>query len=89
MRAIGFLRSTSRAASEYVVAAFREGLKEAGFDEDRNVVIEFRYADDQIDRLPPLVAEDPLARGSDRRKCRCGTRANGDNNGNDGRGRYS
>jgi len=57
MRAIGFLRSTSRAASEYVVAAFREGLKEAGFDEDRNVVIEFRYADDQIDRLPPLVAE--------------------------------
>ena len=37
--------------------AFRQGLKEAGFIEGQNVSIEYRYADNHIDRVPALVAE--------------------------------
>jgi len=39
------------------VAAFRQGLKEAGFIEGQNVAIEYRSAEDQPHRLPALVAE--------------------------------
>jgi len=54
---IGFLRSTSLADSTQFIAAFRQGLKETGFIEGENVAIEYRYADNQHDRLPGLVAE--------------------------------
>jgi putative ABC transport system substrate-binding protein len=57
MPVIGFLRSTSLAASTHNLAAFRQGLKGAGFGEGENVAIEARYADNQIDKLPELVAE--------------------------------
>ena len=57
MPVIGFLRSTSPADSTRLVTAFRQGLKEAGFVEGQNVVIEYRYADNQVDRLPALVAD--------------------------------
>jgi putative ABC transport system substrate-binding protein len=57
MPVIGFLRSTSLAASAHLVTAFREGLKEAGFFEGQNVAIEYRSAEDRSDRLPALVAE--------------------------------
>jgi putative ABC transport system substrate-binding protein len=54
---IGFLRSTSLTASRHVIPAFHQGLKEAGFIERQNVVVEYRYADNQIDRLPGLATE--------------------------------
>ena len=57
MPVIGFLRSTSLAASTHLVTAFRQGLKEAGFVEGQNVAIEFRSAEDHNDRLPALVAD--------------------------------
>ena len=57
MPVIGFLRTTSAADSTYLVTAFRQGLKETGFVERQNVAIEYRYADNQVDRLPALVAE--------------------------------
>jgi putative ABC transport system substrate-binding protein len=57
MPVIGFLRSTSLAPFENLVSAFGQGLKEAGFVEQQNVAIEYRYADNQVDRLPALVAD--------------------------------
>jgi putative tryptophan/tyrosine transport system substrate-binding protein len=57
MPVIGFLRDTSLANSTHLVAAFRQGLKETGFIEGRNVVVEYRSAEDQADRLPALVVD--------------------------------
>ena len=54
---IGFVRSTPRASFDNLVVAFRQGLKEAGLVEGQSVKIEYRYADNQIDRLPALVAD--------------------------------
>jgi len=54
---IGFLRSTSLAVSTPMVMGFHQGLTAAGFTEGQNVAIEYRYADNQPDRLPGLVAE--------------------------------
>src|SRR5262245_44708853 len=54
---IGFLRSTSLAFSAPLVAAFRQGLTAAGFNEGQNVAVEYRFADNQLGRLPGLVDE--------------------------------
>jgi putative tryptophan/tyrosine transport system substrate-binding protein len=54
---IGFLRSASLANAGPLVTAFRQGLKEAGYVEGQNVVIEFRSAEGHNDELPKLVAE--------------------------------
>jgi hypothetical protein len=54
---VGFLRSASLAPFQNLVVAFGQGLKEAGFVAGENVAIEYRYADNQIDRLPALVAD--------------------------------
>jgi putative ABC transport system substrate-binding protein len=54
---IGFLRSASLTDAGHLVAAFRQGLKEAGFIEGQSVAIEYRSAEDQVHRLPALVAD--------------------------------
>ena len=54
---VGFLGSRSPGDSANLVAAFRAGLGESGFFEDRNVTIEFRWAEGHYDRLAPLAAD--------------------------------
>ena len=57
MPVIGFLRSTSRVSSARLVTAFLRGLKETGYTEGQNVMIEYRWADNQPDRLPALAGD--------------------------------
>src|SRR5262245_3949554 len=57
MPVIGFLRDAPLADATHLVASFRQGLKEAGFIEGQNVLIEYRSAEDQAHRLPALVAD--------------------------------
>src|SRR6266566_864006 len=57
MPVIGYLGSTSPGPFAPFVAAFRQGLAEAGYVEGQNVAIEYRWAGNQFDRLPALVAD--------------------------------
>jgi putative tryptophan/tyrosine transport system substrate-binding protein len=57
MPVIGFLGPASPGPYAPYVAGFRQGLKEAGFIEGQNVAIEFRWAENQNDRLPAMAAE--------------------------------
>jgi putative tryptophan/tyrosine transport system substrate-binding protein len=54
---VGFVNDGSAEPRANLVAAFRQALSEAGFVEGRNVTVEYRWADDQVDRLPGLVAD--------------------------------
>jgi putative ABC transport system substrate-binding protein len=54
---IGFLSSRSPGESASVIAAFRQGLSDAGSIEGQNVAIEFRWGEGQYDRLPALATE--------------------------------
>jgi putative tryptophan/tyrosine transport system substrate-binding protein len=54
---IGFLSTASAASIAPYVEGFRRGLAAAGFAEGRNVAIEYRWADNQPNRLPTLAAE--------------------------------
>jgi putative ABC transport system substrate-binding protein len=57
MPVIGFLDNGSPGPSTSGVRAFLRGLNEAGFVEGRNVAVEYRWAEDQNDRLPALAAD--------------------------------
>jgi len=57
MPVIGFLCATTAEGYAAPLAAFRRGLDQAGFIEGRNVAIEYRWAEDQNDRLPALAAD--------------------------------
>ena len=54
---IGFLSSRSPDDDPYLLPAFHRGLKEAGYIEGQNVAIEYRFADNQYDRLPALAGD--------------------------------
>ncbi len=57
MPVIGFLDSQSRTFADVVLPAFRQSLKDNGYVEGENVAIEYRWAENQIDRLPALAAD--------------------------------
>src|SRR5215213_2507138 len=57
MPVIGFLNSASAAPFAHLVAAFHRGLQETGFVEDRNVAVEYRWAQGRYDEVPALAAE--------------------------------
>jgi putative tryptophan/tyrosine transport system substrate-binding protein len=57
MPVIGFLDPTSSDTFEGRLRGFRQGLKETGYVEGENVAIVYRYAENQMDRLPELVAD--------------------------------
>jgi putative tryptophan/tyrosine transport system substrate-binding protein len=57
MPLVGFLHVSSPEASGDRLRAFRQGLKDTGFTEGENVAVEYRWADNQLDRLPALATE--------------------------------
>jgi putative ABC transport system substrate-binding protein len=54
---VAFVHAWPAAASQRAVAAFREGLGETGYVEDRNVTVEYHWLENQFDRLPALMAD--------------------------------
>jgi putative tryptophan/tyrosine transport system substrate-binding protein len=54
---IGYLSRSSASANLPRVQAFRQGLRELGYVEGKNIVIEFRYADGNFDRVPDITAD--------------------------------
>src|SRR5262245_25517535 len=54
---VGFMQSAASGASIHMTAAFQNGLKEAGFIAGQNITIEYRFADNQYDRLPGLATD--------------------------------
>jgi putative tryptophan/tyrosine transport system substrate-binding protein len=57
MPAIGFLSASGPADRAYLLTAFRQGVRETGYVEGQNVAIEYRWAQDQPDRLSDLAAD--------------------------------
>jgi putative ABC transport system substrate-binding protein len=57
MPVVGFLHSQSPEALTSRVTAFRQGLRDMGYVEGKNIAIEYRWAENQIDRLPALAAD--------------------------------
>ena len=57
MPIVGFLNPRSQSKGEAVANSFRQGLRDAGYEEGRNVAVEYRWADGQIDRLPALATD--------------------------------
>jgi len=57
MPVIGFLHSSSPEGNADRIRSFRAGLKELGFVEGENVAIEYRWADNQLERLPAMAAD--------------------------------
>ena len=54
---IGFLFGASASSNTDRTGAFRQGLRDLGYIEGKNILIEYRYAEGKLDRVPSLVAE--------------------------------
>jgi hypothetical protein len=57
MPVIGYMDTASASTTAHLVEAFRRGLSAAGYDEGRNVAIEYRWSEGDYDKLPALAAE--------------------------------
>ena len=57
MPVIGYLDTASASTTAHLTAAFRQGLGAAGYEEGRNVVVEYRWPDGDYDKLPSLAAD--------------------------------
>jgi putative tryptophan/tyrosine transport system substrate-binding protein len=57
MPVVGYLDLTARGPESPSVAAFRRGLSEAGYEESKNVIIEYRFAQNNLDRLAAFAAD--------------------------------
>jgi len=62
---IGFMGNSTPAMEANLVGPFREGLRELGYEEGHNLIIEFRWAEGKYDRFPALVIAvgDPIGTG--------------------------
>ena len=54
---VGFLGNSTAAVEANLVGPFRDGLRELGYEEGRDIVIEYRWADGRYERFPALIAE--------------------------------
>src|SRR5947207_4301914 len=54
---VGFMGNSTAALEANLVGPFRDGLRELGYQEGRNIVIEYRWAEGNYERFPALVAE--------------------------------
>jgi len=54
---VGFLNPRSQSNGEAIASSFRQGLRDAGYEEGRNVAVEYRWADGQVDRLLTLATD--------------------------------
>ena len=54
---IGYLTGATPDGQSARIAAFRQGLRELGYVEGKNIVVEYRYAEEKFDRLPALAAD--------------------------------
>ena len=54
---VAYLNATSAASATWAVEPFRQGLRELGYIEGQNILIEYRWADGRFERLPALAAE--------------------------------
>src|SRR5215813_6681407 len=54
---IGLLGASSLGSATPLVEAFRQGLRELGYTEGRNIIVEYRWAEGKLERLPELAAE--------------------------------
>jgi putative ABC transport system substrate-binding protein len=54
---IGYLSGTSESGSGSLIAGFRQGLKDYGYIEGKNILVEYRFAEGKVDRIPSLVTE--------------------------------
>ena len=57
MYRIGFLGNSTAALEANLIEPFRQGLRDLGYKEGRNITIEYRWAEGKYERLPALIAE--------------------------------
>jgi hypothetical protein len=69
MTVIGFLGTQSAEGYAGPLRAFRQGLKEAGYVEGENLTVEYRWANNEIERLPALANDLHLRNQGDKQTC--------------------